>query len=156
ARAYADAGAAAISVLTEPTFFDGDPEHLRAVRDTVDLPVLRKDFIVSEYQLLEAAVLGADAALLIAGALAGPELSALIAEARSVGLAALVEVHDVGELRRSIDAGARVIGVNSRNLRTLEIDLGVLDAVAASLPSGVVAVAESGIRSRCDLDRLTA
>lgn len=156
ARAYADAGAAAISVLTEPTFFDGDPEHLRAVRAAVDLPILRKDFIVTEYQLIEAAVLGADAALLIAGALDPVALKQLMTMATALGLATLVEVHDLDELGGALDAGARIVGVNSRNLRTLEVDLGVLDAVAGALPREVTAVAESGIRARADLDRLSA
>jgi len=156
ARAYADAGAVAISVLTEPTFFDGDPEHLRQVRASVDLPLLRKDFIVSEYQLLEAAVLGADAVLLIVGALEPRELTRLLRAAAGLGLAALVEVHDRDELARALDAGARVVGVNSRNLRTLAVDLGVLDAVAAGLPREVIAVAESGIDSFADLSRLSA
>ena len=156
ARAYADAGAAAISVLTEPTFFDGDPQHLRDVRAAVDLPLLRKDFIVSEYQLLEAAVLGADAALLIVGAMEPHDLARLIAAAGNLGLAALVEVHDVDELGRALDAGARIVGVNSRNLRTLSVDLGVFDTVAARLPREVTAVAESGIRRPEDLSRLSA
>jgi indole-3-glycerol phosphate synthase len=155
ARAYADAGAAAISVLTEPAFFDGAPEHLRAVRAAVDIPVLRKDFIVTEYQLVEAAWLGADAALLIVSALEPRELVDLLGIAEGLGLAALVEVHDVEELRRAIDAGARVIGVNSRNLRTLAVDSGVLAAVAAHLPAAVTAVAESGIKTRDDLNRLS-
>jgi indole-3-glycerol phosphate synthase len=156
ARAYADAGAAAISVLTEPTFFDGDPQHLRGGRAAGAIPLLRKDFIVSEYQLLEAAVLGADAALLIVGALAPRDLKRLLAAAADLGLAALVEVHDVDELQRALDAGARIVGVNSRNLRTLSVDLGVLDTVAARLPPGVTAVAESGIRRPEDLARLAA
>ncbi len=156
ARAYADAGAAAISVLTEPTFFDGDPQHLHDVRAAVDLPLLRKDFIVSEYQLLEAAVLGADAALLIVGALEPHDLTRLLRAAEGLGLAALVEVHDVGELGRALDAGARLVGVNSRNLRTLSVDLGVFDTVAARLPREVTAVAESGIRRPEDLVRLSA
>ncbi len=156
ARAYEAAGAVAISVLTEPTFFDGDPEHLRQVRAAVSLPVLRKDFIVSEYQLHEAVALGADAVLLIVGALDARELSVLMAAASGLGLAALVEVHDRGELTRAIDAGARVIGVNSRNLRTLTVDLSVLDDLAAQIPAGVIGVAESGIRTTDDLARLTA
>ncbi|MEP6918413.1 MAG: indole-3-glycerol phosphate synthase TrpC [Acidobacteriota bacterium] len=156
ARAYAAAGAAAISVLTEPAFFDGDPEHLRAVRAAVDLPLLRKDFIVSEYQLLEAAVLGADAALLIVGALSRRDLTELLAIAAGLELAALVEVHGMEELHRAVDAGARIIGVNSRNLRTLAVDMTVLDEAAASLPREVVGVAESGIRSAADLTRLSA
>jgi indole-3-glycerol phosphate synthase len=156
ARAYADAGAVAISVLTEPTFFDGDPQHLREVRLAVEIPLLRKDFIVSEYQLLEAVVLGADAALLIVGALEQTELTRLLRAAEALGLAALVEVHDVAEMERALDAGARVLGVNSRNLRTLTVDLDVLDAVAERLPDHVTAVAESGIRSAADLSRLGA
>jgi indole-3-glycerol phosphate synthase len=155
ARAYGQAGAAAISVLTEPTFFDGAPDHLRAVRAVVEIPLLRKDFIVTRYQLVEAAALGADAALLIVGALAQRGLSDLVKNAESLGMATLVEVHDTEELERAVDAGARVIGVNSRNLRTLAVDLNVLDAVAARFPAGVIAVAESGIRTRADLDRLS-
>ena len=156
ARAYADAGAVAISVLTEPTFFDGAPEHLKQVRAAVDLPLLRKDFIVTEYQLIEAAALGADAALLIVGALEPLRLTSLLRAADRLSLAALVEVHDVDELRRAIDAGARIIGVNSRNLRTLSVDRDVLDRVAAELPSDATAVAESGIRTGDDIERLTA
>jgi indole-3-glycerol phosphate synthase len=156
ARAYRDAGAAAISVLTEPTFFDGAPDHLRAVRAAVDLPILRKDFIVSEYQLAEAAAIGADAALLVVAALEPAALARLLADAGARGLAALVEVHDLEEMRIAVDAGARIVGVNSRNLRTLQVDLSVLDVVGAALPGTVVAVAESGIRSTADLDRLTA
>ena len=155
ARAYASAGAAAISVLTEPTFFDGSPEHLREVRAAVDIPVLRKDFIISEYQLLEAAALGADAALLIVGALAQADLAGLLDAAERLHLAALVEVHDRQELRRAVDAGARVIGVNSRNLRTLTVQPEVLEAVVAEMPADVIAVAESGIRTPGDITRLS-
>jgi indole-3-glycerol phosphate synthase len=154
ARAYADAGAVAISDLTEPTFFDGTPEHLRQVRAAVDLPLLRKDFIVTEYQLIEAAALGADAALLIVGALDQGQLTTLLRAAEKLSLAALVEVHDLDELGRAVDAGARLIGVNSRNLRTLSVDPEVLDRVAAHLPREVTGVAESGIRTREDIARL--
>jgi indole-3-glycerol phosphate synthase len=156
ARAYAAAGAVAISVLTEPTFFDGAPEHLKQVRAAVDLPLLRKDFIVTEYQLLEAAVLGADATLLIVGALEPSQLRSLLRAAETLSLAALVEVHDLDELRRAMDAGSRIIGVNSRNLRTLSVNRDVLERLAAELPPDVTAVAESGIRTPDDLDRLTA
>jgi indole-3-glycerol phosphate synthase len=155
ARAYADAGAAAISVLTEPTFFDGSPEHLRQVRAAVKIPILRKDFIVSEYQLLEAAALGADAALLIVAAVGQRELVDLLRSAARLQLAALVEVHERDELRRAVDAGARIVGVNSRNLRTLAVDPGVLAAVAAEMPRSVIAVAESGIRTAEDIARLS-
>jgi indole-3-glycerol phosphate synthase len=155
ARAYADGGAVAISVLTEPTFFDGAPDHLRQVRAAVDLPLLRKDFIVTEYQLVEAVALGADAVLLIVGALEHSELTALLRAAEKLSLASLVEVHDLDELRRAVDAGARIIGVNSRNLRTLSVEPAVLDRVAAELPPGATAVAESGIRTREDIARLS-
>ncbi len=155
ARAYAAAGAAAISVLTEPTFFDGRPQHLADVRQAVGIPLLRKDFIVTGYQVHEGAALGADAILLIVSALTDDELARLLALAGSLGLAALVEVHDAEELRRAADAGAQVIGVNSRNLRTLTVDLNVLDELGALMPRGVVAVAESGIRSGENLRRLS-
>lgn len=155
ARAYQEAGAAAVSVLTEPTFFDGEPAHLRAVRDAVTIPVLRKDFIVSAYQLYEAAAIGADAVLLIVGALNDDELRGLHRKAETLGLACLVEVHGAAELARALDAGAAIVGVNSRNLRTLAVDLNVLDTIAALLPPNVIAVAESGIRTRDDIDRLT-
>ena len=155
ARAYAEAGAAAISVLTEPTFFDGSLDHLREVRAAVGLPLLRKDFIVSEYQLLEAAVCGADAVLLIVAALEQHDLVRLLRAAESLQLAALVEVHDRPELDRAVDAGAAIVGVNSRNLRTLSVDPGVLDAVAEALPPHVTAVAESGIRLPADIERLS-
>jgi indole-3-glycerol phosphate synthase len=156
ARAYADAGAAAISVLTEPTFFDGAPAHLVAVRAAVSVPVLRKDFIVSDYQLVEAVDLGADAALLIVSALTDEELRSLLRTCRGLGLAALVEVHDDEETRRAVDAGATIVGVNCRNLRTLAVDTAVHESVARTLPAGVIAVAESGLRTRGDLDRLAA
>jgi indole-3-glycerol phosphate synthase len=156
AAAYAAAGAAAISVLTEPTFFDGAAEHLEAVRQAVSIPVLRKDFIVTDYQIHEAAALGADAVLLIVAALSDRELRQLQALAQSIGLAALLEVHDGGELKRAIDAGAHIIGVNSRNLRTLQVDASVPERLAEQLPREAIAVAESGIRSRADIDRLSA
>jgi indole-3-glycerol phosphate synthase len=154
ARAYAKAGAVAISVLTEPTFFDGSLEHLRSVRAAVALPLLRKDFIVTEYQLLEAVVLGADAVLLIVGALDQQNLTSLIRAAHGLSLAALVEVHDLDELQRAVNAGARIIGVNSRNLRTLSVDFDVFASIAAELPSEATTVAESGIRTREDIARL--
>ena len=153
---YADAGAAAISVLTEGTFFDGSVDHLRQVRRAVALPLLRKDFVVSEYQLVEAAAAGADAVLLIVAALADADLRILLSRARQLGLAAVVEVHGALEIPRAADAGARIIGVNSRDLRTLAVDPGAFDAAATLLPRDVVAVAESGIRDRADIDRLTA
>jgi indole-3-glycerol phosphate synthase len=156
ARGYEAAGAAAISVLTEPAFFDGSLEHLRAVRAAVDVPLLRKDFIVTEYQLLEARVSGADAVLLIVAALRPPELKVLHDHAVRHGLDALVEVHDARELAIAIDAGARVIGVNNRNLRTLDVDVHASEALIAQMPRDIVAVSESGLRSGDDLRRLRA
>jgi indole-3-glycerol phosphate synthase len=156
ARSYEEAGAAAISVLTEPTFFDGALDHLRAVRAATTLPVLRKDFIVAEYQLVEAVEAGASAALLIAAALEGETLAALIRASDRLGLAALVEVHDRAELARALAAGARIVGVNNRNLRTLEVDLSASNDLIGLVPSGIVAVAESGLRRPEDLHRLRA
>jgi len=154
ARAYADVGAAAISVLTEPTFFDGALEHLEAVRAAVDVPILRKDFIVTRYQLLEAAAAGADAALLIVAALSDDDLATLIRDAEALGLAALVEAHDRVEAQRALDAGATIVGVNSRNLRTLAVDPAVHAGIIAALPPSIIAVAESGLQTSADLQRL--
>ncbi len=154
ATAYAAAGAAAISVLTEPTFFDGSLEHLVAVRAAVDLPLLRKDFVVSDYQLLEARACRADAVLLIVAALAQAELQRLHTRASELGLDVLVEVHDADELDRALAVGARLVGVNNRNLRTLAVDVHASDALIARIPSDVIAVSESGLRSAADLQRL--
>jgi len=156
ARLYERGGAAAISVLTEPTFFDGALEHLTAVRRAVAVPLLRKDFIVDEYQLFEARANGADAILLIVAALEQGDLVRLQARAWELGLAALVEVHDEGELMRAIDSGARLIGVNNRNLRTLQVDIDGSYRLAGKIPPGVVGVSESGLSSRADLERLAA
>jgi indole-3-glycerol phosphate synthase len=156
ATAYERAGAAAISVLTEPTFFDGSLDHLEAVRRAVSVPVLRKDFIVTEYQILEAKAAGADAVLLIVGALNQDDLVRLSTAARASGLDALVEVHDASELDRAMSAGAEIIGVNSRNLRTLEVTLDVTHTLAPKIPRGTVKVAESGLRTREDIAALTA
>ena len=156
ARGYAGGGAAAISVLTEPTFFDGALEHLAAVRAAVDTPLLRKDFIVSEYQLLEARATGADAALLIVAALSPAELKSLAAFADSLGLDTLVEVHDAGELAIAIDSGAQVIGVNNRNLRTLAVDVHASEELIARMPRELIAVSESGLSKPEDLVRLGA
>ena len=156
ARHYERGGAAAISVLTEPAFFDGALDHLAAVRAAVDIPLLRKDFIVDEYQLFEARATGADAVLLIVAALEQADLVRLQAMARDLGLATLVEVHDEAEMTRAIDSGARVIGVNNRNLRTLTVDVDASFRLAAMLPREAVGVSESGLRSREELERLAA
>jgi indole-3-glycerol phosphate synthase len=154
AAAYAAAGAAAISILTEPTFFDGSLEHLADASVAVSTPLLRKDFIVERYQILEAVANGADAVLLIVGALTPAALTGLLADARHWGIAALVEVHDATELAIAVAAGADIIGVNSRNLRTLTVDAALHERLASKIPKGTLAVAESGIRERADLDRL--
>ena len=154
ASSYAAAGAAAISVLTEPSFFDGSLEHLQQVRAAVAVPLLRKDFIVDRYQILEAVVSGADAVLLIVGALTPVRLRALIHDAAALGVAALVEVHDAAELQVAIDAGATVLGVNSRNLRTLSVEPLVHAQLAGQMPASAVSVAESGLREHADLERL--
>lgn len=154
AAGYARAGAAAVSVLTEPSFFDGDLGHLELVRDAVPLPILRKDFVVDEYQLLESRASGADAALLIVAALEQAALVRLLARARALGLDALVEVHADRELDRALEAGADLVGVNHRDLRTLDVDLELSARLAPRIPPHVVAVAESGLRRRADLERL--
>jgi indole-3-glycerol phosphate synthase len=151
---YERAGAAAISVLTEPAFFDGALDHLQAVREAVTLPVLRKDFVVCDYQLLEARAAGADAVLLIVAALDARTLAALRARASALGLDVLVEVHDADELSAAVDAGAEIVGVNNRNLRTLEVDIATSEALAARLPQGIVRVSESGLKTAADLVRL--
>jgi indole-3-glycerol phosphate synthase len=156
ARGYAAAGAAAISVLTEPTFFDGAIEHLCEVRQAVTTPVLRKDFIVSEYQLLEARAAGADAVLLIVAALTPAELKLLATRAAGLGLDALVEVHSAEELDVAVDCGAQIVGVNNRNLRTLDVDVHASDTLIGRMPRHVVAVSESGLKSAADIERLRA
>lgn len=154
AAGYARAGAAAISVLTEPAFFDGALAHLEAVRDAVTVPILRKDFVVSEYQLLEARAAGADAVLLIVSALQPSALRGLHDAATSHGLDVLVEVHDAEELDVALEAGAMTVGVNNRNLRTLQVDVGLSERLIDAMPPGVVAVSESGLRTAADLARL--
>ena len=148
---YAAGGAAVISVLTEQRRFGGSLDDLRAVRAAVDTPVLRKDFIVTAYQLWEARAAGADLALLIVAALEQPALESLIERAQSIGLTPLVEVHDEEEVARAVDAGARIIGVNARNLKDLKVDRDTFANVAPSIPDHIVKVAESGVRGPHDL-----
>ena len=151
AAGYERGGAAAISVLTEPGFFDGALRHLELVREAVRIPILRKDFIVDDYQLLEARAAGADAILLIVGALEDDAIRRLIGGADALGLAALVEVHTAEECDRAIACGARLLGVNNRNLRTLQVDLDASHTIARRIPQGVIAVSESGLRTPADL-----
>lgn len=151
ARDYEAGGATLISVLTEQRRFNGSLADLQAVRQAVDTPLLRKDFIVSSYQLWEARVFGASAALLIVAALPQEALVSLVERARSLGLMPLVEVHDEEEVSRALDAGATVIGVNARNLKTLEVDRDTFSRLAPLIPSDIVKIAESGIRGPHDL-----
>lgn len=145
AQAYARAGATCVSVLTEPTFFGARPGDLETVRSACALPVLRKDFLLDPYQVLETRLMGADAALVIVR-LVGERLGELVAAVRAQGLDALVEVHEPEELERAVAAGATMIGVNARNLDTLATDVAVVTAMLPRIPPGVVRVAESGIR----------
>jgi indole-3-glycerol phosphate synthase len=151
---YEAGGAATISVLTERRQFGGSLEDLRAVRAAVDVPVLRKDFIVTSYQLWEARAAGADLALLIVSALTDNELESLIDRAESIGLTPLVEVHDEDEVDRALAAGARLVGVNARNLKTLEVDRNTFARLAPRIPDHVVRVAESGVRGPHDVFEL--
>lgn len=151
AEIYERGGAAAISVLTEERRFKGSLADLDAVRARVDIPVLRKDFIVTSYQLWEARAHGADIVLLIVAALDDNALTCLIERTHSLGMTALVETHTPDEARRALDAGARVVGVNARNLKTLEVDRRIFDDVAAVIPSSVLRVAESGVRGPSDV-----
>lgn len=148
---YAAGGATAISVLTEQRRFGGSLQDLKAVRATVDVPVLRKDFIVTSYQLFEARAAGADMALLIVAALDQNALTGLLERATSIGLTTLVEVHDEEEVERAVAAGARLIGVNARNLKTLEVDRTTFCRLAPRIPDDVVKVAESGVRGPHDV-----
>jgi indole-3-glycerol phosphate synthase len=158
ARAYAEAGAAAISVLTDERYFGGRLDYLEKVRRAVELPLLRKDFVVDAYQIDEAKLWGADAVLLIVAAFAGrsgvDELAGLRRHAAQRGLDALVEVHDAAELEVALEAGADLVGINNRDLRSFEVDLGVTERLAKRVPEGVVLVAESGIFTPRDVARL--
>jgi indole-3-glycerol phosphate synthase len=151
---YDAGGAACLSVLTDAEFFGGSPLDLRAARKACSLPVLRKDFTVSPLDVCDARTMGADAVLLIVAALSDAELTTFIALATELGLSALVEVHDEGELTRALAAGARLIGVNQRDLRTFEVDHQRALALGAMMPADVVAVAESGIRTADDVTAL--
>jgi indole-3-glycerol phosphate synthase len=153
-RLYAEGGAAAISVLTDGPFFGGALADLEAVRGAVDVPVLRKDFILDEVQVWEARAAGADAVLLIARILDDARLAGLLDLVRELAFGALVEVHDAGELERALGAGAAVVGVNNRDLDTFTTDLGVTLSLASSVPGDRILVGESGIRNAADVDRL--
>lgn len=156
APSYERGGAAALSVLTDAEFFQGSLADLDAARRATGIPVLRKDFTVDPLQVVEAAAAGADAILLIAAILTDSELRDFREQAGRYALSALVEVHDAGELRRAIDSGARIIGVNNRDLRTFEVRLDTSLRLAEQMPSDVIRVAESGIRTTADVRTLSA
>lgn len=151
AQDYERGGASIISVLTERRRFGGSLEDLSAVRAAVDVPLLRKDFVVTPYQVWEARAFGADVVLLIVAALEQPALVSLVERVHSLGMMALVEVHDADEVDRAVDAGARVIGVNTRDLRTLEVDRAQFAKVAPLIPQGILKIAESGVRGPHDV-----
>jgi indole-3-glycerol phosphate synthase len=153
-RMYERSGADAISVLTESDHFLGDLEFLRAVRAATRLPLLRKDFLTVPYQVAQSAAYGADAILLIVAGLSDEQLHDMLAEARLYELDALVEIHDERDLARAVSAGASIIGVNNRNLRTMVTDLAVSEHLLPRVPDGVFAITESGMREPGDLDRL--
>jgi indole-3-glycerol phosphate synthase len=150
-RSYERAGASAVSVLTEPKWFGGSLDDLAEARAAVDLPLLRKDFIVDPYQVIEARVAGADAVLLIVAALEGSRLEELLSAAGDLGLDCLVEVHSEDEVEAAVDAGAEIIGINNRDLHSLEVDLRTSFKLLADVPAGTVVVAESGITTREDV-----
>lgn len=156
ATRYERGGASAVSVLTEGRRFGGSLADLEAVRSAITIPVLRKDFIVLPYQVLEARAAGADLVLLMVSALTQPELMRLNALTEELGMTALVETHDADELSRAVDAGAKIIGVNARNLNTFELDRDLFGTLADRIPGGTVRVAESAVNSAADVARYRA
>jgi indole-3-glycerol phosphate synthase len=155
ARSYADGGASCLSVLTDAPYFQGADAYLVAARTAVDIPALRKDFMLTPYQIAESRALGADCVLLIMAALDDALAAELEAQATELGMDVLVEVHDLDELERAkktLKSG--LIGINNRNLKTLDVDLSTTEACARALPDGCIAVSESGLYSRADLDRM--
>ena len=156
ASVYVHGGASAISVLTDEEYFGGSREDLEAARSAVEVPVLRKDFVIDPVQVHEARSMGADAVLLIVRILEGDQLAQLVSVVEELGMAALVEAHDGAEVDRALEAGATVIGINNRDLTTFETDLGVAESLAPRSPGAEVLVGESGIRDPEDVDRLGA
>jgi indole-3-glycerol phosphate synthase len=150
AKEYEAAGAAAISVLTEPEYFLGSDRYLQEIATEVNIPVLRKDFVIDPYQICEAKILGAQAVLLIAALLDAKALEAFIKTASELGLSALVEIHSEAEAEQALEAGAKIIGINNRDLKTFKVDTGVTSRLKKRIPSGIITVAESGIKSADD------
>lgn len=155
AREYASAGASAISVLTEPKYFRGDDRFLEEIADSVDTPILRKDFVIDEYQIYRAREIGASAVLLIASILNDAQLSDYRELAESLGMSALVETHTRDEVERAVSSGAGIIGVNNRDLSTFQVDIGNSLRLRGSIPDGIVCVSESGIGGAEDVRRLS-
>lgn len=156
ASAYVHGGAAAVSVLTDAEHFGGSREDLESVRSAVAVPVLRKDFVIDPVQVYESRSMGADAVLLIVRILEGDQLTELLEAAGSLGMAALVETHDGGELEQALSAGATLVGINNRDLSSFETDLAVSESLAPGVPERIVLVGESGIHGPVDVDRLGA
>ncbi len=156
ARAYKAGGATCLSILTDEKYFQGSPAHLAAARRAVDLPVLRKDFMLDPWQVYEARAMGADCILLIMAALTDTQAREMEAIARALDMDVLVEVHDLAELQRALGLGTSLIGINNRNLRTLKTDLAVTEDLASHVPPDRLLIAESGIRDNDDLKRLSA
>ncbi|MBT7293026.1 MAG: indole-3-glycerol phosphate synthase TrpC [Rhodospirillaceae bacterium] len=155
AKAYQAGGAACLSVLTDKPYFDGEDGFLVQARGAVDLPVLRKDFMLDPYQVVEARTLGADCILLIMAALSGDQAGELKTIAEALGMDVLVEIHDAPELARAVDIGATLIGINNRNLKTLAVDLATTERLLPDVPAGSDVVCESGLNSHADLIRMS-
>ena len=156
AREYARGGAHALSVLTDQKYFHGHLAYLRQIREQVELPLLRKDFILDELQVYESVVAGADAILLIVASLDDDALNKLYNIAHACQLDVLVEVHDLAEMERALELGADMIGINNRNLKTFQVDLATTETLAEEIPSDTVAISESGIRDAADVRRVRA
>ena len=154
ARAYAQGGATCLSVLTDIPYFQGQDDHLTAARMVTDLPVLRKDFMLDPYQIYEARAIGADCVLLIMAALDDAIARDLAALADELGMDVLIEVHNAEELQRASEINSRLLGINNRNLKTLEVDIATTEELASQAPADRILVAESGLNSRADLDRM--